>query len=150
MTPLEWLSTRAALTGAAWKELKSAGGPRFELLQSAATAEQTEYATAIETYKPPPGYVNGYKTFYEKHEDEPKRPLSGYIAFSNSVRGEIKALVGGGGRESATAVVKECGVRWRALGSHGQAPWNEGAAEKMAAFKVEMAAFKATLAAKEV
>lgn len=81
----------------------------------------------------------------------PKAPHNGYMIFMNENRPAIKAELMAQGNmgpkgtgPSVTDVARAGGLKWKALGPSGQAPYKAQFISAQAAFKPAMAAFKAS------
>lgn len=73
----------------------------------------------------------------------PKHPMSGFLFFSMSVRGEIAALMPKANVGQVSKVVAE---RWRQMTMEERSPWNKKADEDKARYAREIGAFNATAA----
>lgn len=82
------------------------------------------------TYKP-----------YDKDENAPKRPQTGYFVFMNEERSKISDEHPD---MKNTQVIIEVGKRWKNLGEEGKKPYNDRASENSEKYKKEVEAYKET------
>lgn len=77
-----------------------------------------------------------------KDENAPKRPLSGYMEWLNSVRDEIVDEIGE--NQEVTKVFKVAGERWQQMDDDEKEPWNKKAARSKKKYEKALAAYKET------
>ena len=75
-----------------------------------------------------------------KDQNAPKRPLSGYMRYTGTIRAEVEAETGLNGIK----VTPHLAARWNALSDNEKAKFNEPASKDMAKWSKKMAAYKKT------
>lgn len=103
--------------GTMWNEL---GDKKKTPYAALAVKDKARYAEAISNYTPPEGSDYAVPKSAKKERTGPKKALSSYMQFSNSMRAQVKAdnpeLLG-------TAVTSELGKMWRGLDDEGKKPY---------------------------
>ncbi|KAJ1558154.1 FACT complex subunit ssrp1, partial [Cladochytrium tenue] len=87
------------------------------------------------------GKAGARKDKKDKDPNAPKRPTTAYIYFTKDVRESIKAE---DPAISATDILKEAGVRWKAMSDADKKKYEELAAEDSARYKREVAEYDRT------
>jgi len=100
------------------------------------SANYKKYITALHAWK-----IHATKTPFRRDPNAPKRSFSAYVLYSNSVRGDI---IRENPDMTVREIMKEQGVRWKALSAAKKKPWEEKAAEALAKYEKKLLQYQAT------
>lgn len=129
---------------AEWKSMSEADKRRYEDLSR---QDKLRYVEEKSEYVPAPGYGSDGKPLYKKGKNKrakkdkslPKGACSAYIIFCTQMRPVIK---GENPDVINTEILKETGIRWRAMTPEQKQPWEDLAAQDKIRYEQEMAAHR--------
>lgn len=135
--------------GVQWNEMSEEDKAPFIALQQ---KSQKAYSKEMEKYKKTAKYkkhqtamhawkIHLTRTPFRKDENTPKRPMTAYILYANSIRDKV---VEDNPDFVVTEIMRECGRLWSSLSDEAHKVWSEKAKVLRVAYDKKLAKYKKT------